>query len=796
MTTTTEALNYFELVEAVANYYGKGSQQWNAIIEKGVNAENAYKILRQVPGLQLTTSKSGKVLSVSKASTISKTTQLAESLGASSTSTINIPITAETGSSILKAGSVTKAGTMVTSIVGSIGLNAATTGVGYLLGYGIENAFYKSNPEYWESLGLSKPGSFGHWLSNYDNTIGLGDALLQHYIFKDENGKIHDKSYIDSTIVADVAFKLLKEQGWSTAKSNLITPTEAQELGLEVDYPVRYNSSNIKMILQSPTTKDFAYETAPYPTTLDVHLEDGTNSSDVRYSFLMDEQNRIQYLLIATTLNIDNIKVNLWDQQITSALDGNIEHNGIPVKFVTIPFGLEGIGEYEDLTKIGKPNTYTKFAFNIFSSIAWIIGTQGLNEGGTLPAGVTGDGDGFDYSSVTTPDEMLDELLKNHPDWNDNSIVQNVPQPDGTTDEIQYIPFPLPNINPTPTTIPNNDYELIVDPEIKPDPDTIPDGVTSTIETPPTDDDVPIGNETPAITPSTSSVSALYSVYNPTLTNINNFGKWLWSSDFVDQLLKVFSDPMEAIISLHRVYCTPNTGNETTIKVGYLDSKVTSKVVNNQYTSISCGSVNIKPVYSNAADYTEEINLYLPFIGIVELDASEVMNSVLTVDYKIDVTTGICIANVTVNKQGSSYVAYTYNGNCAEQLPFSSGSYFSSILGGVSGAITGLSVGGPAGAVGAGLMGALKGGSTVQKSGSLSGNAGAMNIKKPYVIRHRKLLSSVGDINKLYNPINSGLYIRDCHGYTEATKVIITSSTATDQEIQEIEDILKSGFIA
>ena len=68
-------------------------------------------------------------------------------------------------------------------------------------------------------------------------------------------------------------------------------------------------------------------------------------------------------------------------------------------------------------------------------------------------------------------------------------------------------------------------------------------------------------------------------------------------SKTIDTLSKLFNDPMDAVIGLHELYATPSTQGDTTIKAGYLDSEVQSKLVGNRYTTINCGSVVVEEYY-------------------------------------------------------------------------------------------------------------------------------------------------------------------------------------------------------
>ena len=54
---------YFDMLEAVKNYYGSGSDQWVEIAKYGIAADNAEAILSQVPGVQLIKNSNGSIRS-------------------------------------------------------------------------------------------------------------------------------------------------------------------------------------------------------------------------------------------------------------------------------------------------------------------------------------------------------------------------------------------------------------------------------------------------------------------------------------------------------------------------------------------------------------------------------------------------------------------------------------------------------------------------------------------------------------------------------------------------------------
>lgn len=317
--------------------------------------------------------------------------------------------------------------------------------------------------------------------------------------------------------------------------------------------------------------------------------------------------------------------------------------------------------------------------------------------------------------------------------------------------------------------------------------------------TPPTDTTGTGGTPTPPLV--SGSSNGLWRIYNPTEGQIQQFGAWLWSSDIIDQIMKMISNPMDAIIGLHLLYATPPTGGSATIKAGYLDSGVSSAVVSSQYTTIDCGSVGIGEYFHNCIDWDNtSVSIYLPFIGIVPLATQDVMNSVLHLTYRVDVLTGTCLAQINVTRGNSNGVLYTFNGNCAVQIPLTSGNYgtlLTGLLSAVGGVAATVATGGAALPAVAGIGSAMINSHTqVQQSGNLGSNAGAMGVRTPYVIVTRPVPLDANEYYKYYGyPANKTVYLGNMNGYTRVREVHFESATATDAEKSEIETLLKGGVI-
>jgi hypothetical protein len=262
---------------------------------------------------------------------------------------------------------------------------------------------------------------------------------------------------------------------------------------------------------------------------------------------------------------------------------------------------------------------------------------------------------------------------------------------------------------------------------------------------------------------------------------------------------KVIANPIDAVISLHMIYATPVTGETRNIKCGYIETDVPSVIVTNQYTDIDCGTVAISEYFHNVWDYIgTHIEIYLPFVGIVPLHVSDVMNSTIKVRYRVDVYTGACLAQIIVYKGNSFGTLYTYAGNCAVPLPLTSGSFtgvFSSLLATAGTAVFG---GGPAMALGELAGHALNGHmqQSIQRSGSIGSNVGALGIRTPYLIITRKVPLDAHLYQTQYGfPANKTVTLGSLSGYTRVKDIHLAGIPCTDDELEQIERLLKDGVI-
>ena len=434
-------------------------------------------------------------------------------------------------------------------------------------------------------------------------------------------------------------------------------------------------------------------------------------------------------------------------------------------------------------------------------------------------------------SPVVNPEIQLpdtDEFSNINPD--------ELVNPGSATDPI-YIPEPNldPSINPSEVPI----SESVPESEGPPPSAGISPPIIFPVPDVPFPSIVPQGSPTPV----PSGSAGFIQVYNPTPSEFISFGRWLWVTYADATLETIWNNPFDGVIGAHELYATPSKDGYSTIRSGFLDSGISSIIVRQRYTQINCGSIVIPEYWGNYLDYSpySKAYVYLPFIGIMELDVDDIVGHAVNILYHVDSYTGSCIAQITCARTGYNNTLYQFSGDCSVDIPMAGGSQAAikgamiaanayqnaanvsagmSLLGGVSSGILsgigGALGGNPAYGIANGISQAIGGvtsavsqraygeaqhtaamvsqKSTVQHSGSFGASHGAMGIKKPYIFIRRPIQKVVNNYNELYGyPAHKMVIVGDCTGYLRCREVHVVSSLATDEEKSLIEQLLKSG---
>ena len=320
----------------------------------------------------------------------------------------------------------------------------------------------------------------------------------------------------------------------------------------------------------------------------------------------------------------------------------------------------------------------------------------------------------------------------------------------------------------------------------------------------------------PGLTAVSSGVIGLFS---PSANQMKLLSDFMWADfggtgstevdvlkEVVQAIKRLISNPLDYIIGLNIIPSQGlSIGSAQEIRFGYMNSGVSMPRLTNQYFTVDCGSLQFNTVCGDTfLDYApySKFSIYLPYIGVKDVDANDFVGHTISVLYRGDVVTGGVTAYVL--KDGS--VMYQYSGCCAMNVPLSADSWGTTISGAVqiaTSVVAGAVFGGVAGAT----MEMAKGASSVASnpsmlspqvahSGAVSGSAGCMGVQYPFVIREAVRFHSTVGMNTISGyPSYYYKKLSTVHGYTEILDVHLSNIPATGDEIAEIESLLKGGVI-
>ena len=251
--------------------------------------------------------------------------------------------------------------------------------------------------------------------------------------------------------------------------------------------------------------------------------------------------------------------------------------------------------------------------------------------------------------------------------------------------------------------------------------------------------------------PVVSKRTNFYTVYAPTDENMKKIN----STVFIDN-----NDVIGKFISYKKFWCNIPTDGVAKMKAGSYDFNFESPVVHGNIIDVDCGSVNVDELYHSLLDYSpfSRLTIYLPFIGFVDLDVKLIMGKQVRVNYRVDVLSGRCLAEIytMIDDVTESCIA-SYAGTIASDEPLSQGQV--NYKGGYE------------------LM-------TSMQLGELT----------PFILVNTQVPLDSGSVNLDGLPVEEVKRVGDCTGYIKYSFINASGCSGTDAEKTEIENLLKSGI--
>lgn len=300
-------------------------------------------------------------------------------------------------------------------------------------------------------------------------------------------------------------------------------------------------------------------------------------------------------------------------------------------------------------------------------------------------------------------------------------------------------------------------------------------------------------------------------MYSPTKAQLRDLHSFLWSSNFIDNLIKAVAEPMDSIIMFGIVpldLSSIRSSPATEVYLGNVATGVSMYELTKQRIVVDMGSISVPENWGNALDYEPftQASLYLPFIGFVQLKLNEIMKSKVTLRYSIDLFSGDCVAQIRIMRADRyvpnlSTITYVHRGNCLNQIPITGADYsrFYKALTMAPLQIANSALSGDPMRAASGIAGAassLLDGPDVMRSGNYSGSVSGMVHRTPCILLSRPIQHFAKGYNHYVGfPCYIRYKLKDLTGFTMVDSVIDNTVKATDAEKDEIERLLKEGVI-
>ena len=325
-------------------------------------------------------------------------------------------------------------------------------------------------------------------------------------------------------------------------------------------------------------------------------------------------------------------------------------------------------------------------------------------------------------------------------------------------------------------------------------------------------------------------------IYPLNRQQITEFTFDLWEETFTEKINKLVNgDPMKSILALRWYYgiapAIPRTEKSTYLTLGNVNfngnmtqSAVITKPARSEIITYSMGAITIPRKFNNFLDFSPftRVQVYIPYVGFTELEATVVMGRKIRLDYNINITTGASIAYLYV-EEGMNKWRIIQEQGCVVgvDIPLSIessdtiGSRIVTSIAGAGATAVGAGAGMMGGPIGAGAAAASIAGGMISNSlnsvqsmsgqssrtvGGLNSDTGSMGEFQPHVTITRPVPKAPEGYNKMVGkPDYRITKVGNMSGYIKVGSIASQNEVAPlvngipKEAMDEIDQLLKAG---
>lgn len=318
----------------------------------------------------------------------------------------------------------------------------------------------------------------------------------------------------------------------------------------------------------------------------------------------------------------------------------------------------------------------------------------------------------------------------------------------------------------------------------------------------------------------TATSTGFMHLFAPSDSEIQQLGQQLASDSVLTDLQKYLgNNPLDFIVGLHVV---PGTYTLTTkkykIDYGAFQSSPSMYGIDDEFCELDYGSLDLKQIYSSWQDFNPhtKMSIYLPYIGIKDLDPDKINGTLLNLKYLVDASTGSILAMLTSTRKdnannGAEYLVGQWAGQASYTIPVTNVQHdaaVNSIISVVSAAVgVGMAVGtggasamltaGAAASVGNAALSAAKSQkSEISMQGSVSGSLAFFTAPDAYIQIEFPIQGRPDDYDHIIgmpSNITSDIAHQPFGNYIEFVNVDLNGIDAPPDEKNAILEMLKGG---
>ena len=308
--------------------------------------------------------------------------------------------------------------------------------------------------------------------------------------------------------------------------------------------------------------------------------------------------------------------------------------------------------------------------------------------------------------------------------------------------------------------------------------------------------------------------NAIYSTDTEVIESILN-GTKLFGGNSMNCIVGLQYYPIDV-----NTVATSSEQNHVTIGSYLIEMENTVNKVLYNNKMLDCGNAFFNPIYNDFRDFEPYTTLYiyLPYIGVHNIDISKYLNKNISLKYAIDLSTGMCTAFL----YGDGVLLDSFDGRMAIEKPITSidqMQYISSVADGViatgnsfTNTLSGVIPKQGSNEVSAGLQGLQSVGNAlstvnhgfdvmqtamdlpIRERGTFSPTVSEFAPQYPYFIFVQcETVIPQNEQNIVGYPSNIGGNILSFSGFLKCSNVKLNNINLTEREKSELENILKSG---